>query len=226
MQNRCMTIFLLKRVIQNYKNELTNSFCIILAFEISIMGIKNQHPVSSSESSSNNECDDVELWHASEFTSIDGTQIVAFENGLCQLSNDHWTPIKENGKEYSTVVQYVLAQLARHFNNKKRLRQIMNATISEDQEDAAKMIDSYGDDEWKNMEKQFMKKGLSLKFQQHPKLRAALKGTGQSVIANCNTSEGIWATGTKLNDAQTRDMKKWTGQNLLGVMLMMVRAEN
>ena len=197
---------------------------------------KRQRPVSSSESSSDEECEVLKkksknsnvvvLENTAELVANDGTRILAFEGGYCQLSNVRWATITEDDKEYNTVLQYVLAQLAMHFDSKKRLRQIMNARTAKEQVDAAKKIAGYGDDEWKKMEAKFMKRGLALKFQQHPKLLAALKGTGGSVIANCNSYDRDWATGTKLTEARTRDVKNWPGQNKLGILLMKIRDEN
>jgi ribA/ribD-fused uncharacterized protein len=193
---------------------------------------KTQRVVSLSESSSEEEIEVnkgktnvAELEHTTEIAADDGTQIVAFEGGHCMLSNVRWTTIEEDGKQYNTVLQYVLAHLATYFKNKEQLRQIMSARTAKEQVDAAKKIDGYGGVEWKKMENKYMRRCLVLKFHQHPKLMAALKKTGTAVIANCNSYDREWGTGTTLTDSRTSDMKTWPGQNKLGRLLMKIRDE-
>ena len=47
--------------------------------------------------------------------------------------------------------------------------------------------------------------------------------TGEDILGECAVRDKIWGNGMSMNDPDRFDRVKWTGQNLLGYTLMMVR---
>ena len=67
-----------------------------------------------------------------------------------------------------------------------------------------------------------MEEGCYAKFEQNPKLKQALLGTGDTTIAEASKN-AFWATGLPINHKDAAKPPKWTGSNNLGKVLMKVR---
>lgn len=67
--------------------------------------------------------------------------------------------------------------------------------------------------------------GLVAKFSQNEELKKRLLYTGNDMLAECAVKDRIWGIGLSMTDPDRHDMSKWKGQNLLGYVLMMVRAK-
>lgn len=67
--------------------------------------------------------------------------------------------------------------------------------------------------------------GLVAKFSQSEDLKKRLLETGNDILAEGAVKDRIWAIGLSMNDSDRHDMSKWKVQNLLGYVLMMVRAK-
>lgn len=66
-------------------------------------------------------------------------------------------------------------------------------------------------------------RGLLAKFSQNADLREQLINTKEAYLVECAHSDKIWACGIRLNESERFDATKWTGQNILGFALMVVR---
>lgn len=65
-------------------------------------------------------------------------------------------------------------------------------------------------------------RGNTLKFTQHPELRAALLQTGSRLLAEASRFDRVWGIGYGEADAEQHHPKNW-GLNLLGKAIMEVR---
>ena len=75
------------------------------------------------------------------------------------------------------------------------------------------------DVDFSSMEQYMMYK----KFSQNEDLKAKLKATDNSILAECAVKDRIWGIGLSMNNPDRLQIDKWKGQNLLGYALMMVR---
>ena len=67
-----------------------------------------------------------------------------------------------------------------------------------------------------------MTKAFTAKFNQDRYAQQYLKDTGDYVLAEASTNK-IWGIGKRLNDKNIAQKDTWTGQNLLGTILMKIR---
>lgn len=68
-----------------------------------------------------------------------------------------------------------------------------------------------------------VRRGILAKFQQNPRLGAALVATGDATLVEASSSDRVWGIGLAKKEAKGGPAA-WMGQNLLGLMLMDVRA--
>jgi len=128
------------------------------------------------------------------------------ENGY--LSN--WYPSKftVNDVDFSSMEQYMMYKKAVCFGDKDMANKIL-AT-----DDVAE-IKAFG--------RLVAFEGLTAKFSQNEDLKAKLKATDNSILAECAVKDRIWGIGLSMNNPDRLQIDKWKGQNLLGYALMMVR---
>lgn len=86
-----------------------------------------------------------------------------------------------------------------------------------------RVVSNYDDIYWSGIRQIVVYEGLLAKLSQNEDLKEELNATGDSLLAECAVNDRIWGIGLSMNDKNRFDMSKWTGQNLLGYTLMMVR---
>lgn len=142
------------------------------------------------------------------------------------FSNWYLAPFENVGKKFSSVEQYMMYQKAWIFREFELLDKIM-AT-----EDPA-VIKKHGRSRmtwfnpvtWDCVSRQVVKRGVRAKFEQNPALAEILLSTGEAILAECSYRDKKWGIGIDINDDKCLDVMKWTGNNLLGQVLMEVRDE-
>ena len=70
-----------------------------------------------------------------------------------------------------------------------------------------------------------VKRGIKAKFFQNKDIMRNLICTRDALIAECAPNDNKWGIGIAVDDPNRFDVDKWTGQNLLGRILMEVREE-
>ena len=68
-----------------------------------------------------------------------------------------------------------------------------------------------------------MKKGVTAKFEQNPRLKKLLIETGNTTIAEASPRDKIWGIGLHMNDPKVNNPESWQGQNKMGKILMACR---
>ena len=63
------------------------------------------------------------------------------------------------------------------------------------------------------------------KYEQNPDLKSELLETGDAILAEASPSDTIWGIGLDAAIAAEMNPSEWPGQNLLGKILMEIRAE-
>ena len=138
------------------------------------------------------------------------------ENGY--LSN--WYPSKftVNDVDFSSMEQYMMYKKAVCFGDK-----ILATDDVAEIKAFGRLVANYNESYWNGVRQIVVFEGLTAKFSQNEDLKAKLKATENSILAECAVRDRIWGIGLSMNDPDRLKIDKWEGQNLLGYALMMVR---
>jgi ribA/ribD-fused uncharacterized protein len=143
------------------------------------------------------------------------------ENGY--LSNWYRSEFTVDGMNFSSVEQFMMYRKAACFGDAKIARQIMETDDVAEIKALGRQVSGYDDHYWNGVRQLIVCEGLFAKFIQNENLRARLKSTGDSLLAECAVKDTVWGIGLSMNDPDRFDMDKWKGANLLGYTLMTVR---
>jgi len=140
----------------------------------------------------------------------------------------NWYPAEFDyaGKHYATSEQFMMYQKVMMFGQFDLAEQIMNTPDPE----ACKIIGrTYFPDFdgalWKKTRYAVVRRGVYAKFAQNPDILQVLLETGNSILAECAARDADWGIKIGDTDPAYKDISKWQGDNLLGKMLMEIRAD-
>ena len=129
-----------------------------------------------------------------------------------------------DGVTYHTAEQYMMAQKAVLFGDVEVLAEIMAASSPDAYKKLGRKIRGFDPTKWDAAKYDIVLKGNLAKFGQHPELLAFLLSTGDALLAEASPYDRIWGIGLGRADAKKGTPLDWQGQNLLGCVLMDVRA--
>ena len=143
------------------------------------------------------------------------------ENGY--LSN--WYPSKftVNDVDFSSMEQYMMYKKAVCFGDKDMANKILATDDVAEIKAFGRLVATYNESYWNGVRQIVVFEGLTAKFSQNEDLKAKLKATDNSILAECAVKDRIWGIGLSMNNPDRLQIDKWKGQNLLGYALMMVR---
>ena len=75
---------------------------------------------------------------------------------------------------------------------------------------------------WRSETPKILKQAIILKFEKHYELKGRLVSTGQRLIGEDSPNDDFWGIGLQMGHKDAWDLKKWTGQNIVGKTLMEV----
>lgn len=152
-----------------------------------------------------------------------GNNITAFFSGLSPLSNFFKTNFTVDGHEFSSMEQFFQYRKATHAQKPEIAKAILN---EDNPRDCKHLGDSVkcDENEWLPVAKGVMKQGCLAKFSQDMYANKFLIETGNQTLAEAGPNK-MWGVGMYMNDKNIATKDKWTGQNLLGQILMNVRDE-
>lgn len=143
------------------------------------------------------------------------------ENGY--LSN--WYPSKftVNDVDFSSMEQYMMYKKAVCFGDKDMANKILATDDVSEIKAFGRLVANYNESYWNGVRQIVVFEGLTAKFSQNEDLKAKLKATDNSILAECAVKDRIWGIGLSMNNPDRLQIDKWKGQNLLGYALMTVR---
>lgn len=143
------------------------------------------------------------------------------ENGY--LSN--WYPSKftVNDVDFSSMEQYMMYKKAVCFGDKDMADKILATDDVAEIKAFGRLVANYNESYWNGVRQIVVFEGLTAKFSQNEDLKAKLKATDNSILAECAVKDRIWGIGLSMNNPDMLQIDKWKGQNLLGYAWMMVR---
>ena len=147
--------------------------------------------------------------------------VLAFFTGATPLSNFYKSNFQINNRTYSSVEQYFQYCKAVFAEDKEAAKKILDATFPAKCKYFGKSV-RVNQDQWLAEAKTVMLKACTAKFEQDLYARQYLKDTGNYVLAEASLDPD-WGIGKRLHDKDISKKDSWTGQNLLGLILMQIR---
>jgi hypothetical protein len=150
--------------------------------------------------------------------------IVAFFTKSSEFSNHHPCSFIVDDTSYNCGEQYIAAQKALLFNDKKSNMKIMSTSDPIKIENSMKAIAGFNKQRWQNKAPELMLKGLEAKFVQNPDLGDTLLDTGDKTIIEASPTDSFWGVSLGLRSTDLFQRDKWNGMNHMGECLMRVRS--
>ena len=121
--------------------------------------------------------------------------------------------------------QYMMYEKAILFQDQQTAEKILGTDDVAEIKALGRMVRNFDEKIWREKRVSIVHKGVLQKFLQNPELAEKLLETGEQMIAECAVKDKIWGIGLSMWDEERFCVDKWKGQNLLGKILMQVRAE-
>lgn len=143
------------------------------------------------------------------------------ENGY--LSNWYLSDFVIGGINFSSMEQYMMYSKARIFKDEEIAKKILLTSDVAQIKALGRQVSNYDESTWNGIRQIIVYEGLLAKFNQNDDLKAKLKSTGDSILAECAVKDSIWGIGLSMKDPNRLNKNEWKGKNLLGYALMMAR---
>ena len=146
---------------------------------------------------------------------------VFFFGGICsQWASSKFTI---DGVKYNCAEQYMMAQKALFFKDKKQLQKIMNTDNPRDQKYYGRQVKNFDYEEWSKISRGVVFKANMAKFTQNPRMLDELLSYGDREIVEASPTDTIWGIGLAVDDPKIHDKSNWQGTNWLGEVIMDVK---
>ena len=145
------------------------------------------------------------------------------QNGY--LSNWYCSAFTVDEITFSSMEQYMMYKKAILFQDYQTAEKILSTDDVAEIKALGRMVQNFDEEIWREKREKIVHKGVLQKFLQNPELAEKLLETGEQMIAECAVKDKIWGIGLSMGDEERFCVDKWKGQNLLGQILMQVRAE-
>ena len=145
------------------------------------------------------------------------------ENGV--FSNWYLSDFEVDGVKYTSLEQYMMHQKALRFHDDEIAKEIMSTTDVAVIKGLGRKVRNFDGSYWNGVRQVVVYNGLLAKFSQNEELKRILLETGDELMAECSVSDQIWGNGISMYDTRRFRPIEWTGQNLMGYNLMLVREE-
>ena len=130
--------------------------------------------------------------------------------------------------ELNNQEKNILAKYAKGILSREAILQ--NVTLKKEWDKQQKKIKSFGRDVrnykeevWVKYRVNYVSVGNYAKFTQNENLKQKLLSTGNTILAESNPYDKIWAIGIYENEKNANTPSKWKGMNLLGKILTELR---
>ena len=134
------------------------------------------------------------------------------------------TPITIDNKQFNTTEQFYQHAKAQFFGDDVTASEILKETDPLKQYQLGQKVAGYeeGKQRWLPSGKQALLKANIAKYEQHKAAKQALLATGDDVIGEASVNR-TWGIGLSIRQKEAIDKSKWSGQNIMGEILMNVR---
>ncbi len=142
------------------------------------------------------------------------------------FSNQYLAGFSYAGVHFASVEQFADYHMMLLFNRHDLADKIIGTEVPEERKKiAAQEFPEFNTELWESICKTIIKRGVTAKFWQNKDLRKELIDTGNSLLAYCSFDDRLLGNGMDIYDSRSLETQRWSGKNLLGEILMEVRAE-
>ena len=124
----------------------------------------------------------------------------------------HYPIIMNDGKEYNTNEQYMMAEKARLFGDKEAEKQIMDAIDPAKQKALGRTVKNFDQKIWESKCRDIVYEANLAKFTQHLFLKNKLLQTGNKIIVEASPEDKVWGIGLRESDARACELPRPKGQ--------------
>ncbi len=132
--------------------------------------------------------------------------------------------VDPDGITFNCCEQYMMYKKAMLFSDVNAAKGILEESDPAIHQKMGREIQGYNSDVWDKHKIGIVWYGNYLKFIQHQDLKQRLLATGNKVLAEASPYDLVWGVGYRASDDKILNSDHWKGQNLLGKVLMSVRA--
>ena len=143
----------------------------------------------------------------------------------CCLGQWQYSYFENITGKYTCAEQYMMAEKARVFDDKKTEQLIMTTTDPKQMKALGRKVKNFNGNVWDKVKYSVVLNGNYLKFSQNKNMRDILLATGNKILVEASPLDKIWGIGYSKSDAEATNPQNWRGSNLLGFALMEVRDE-
>lgn len=152
-------------------------------------------------------------------------QLVLFYEARSPFSQFHRVDFVVEGVTYPSAEHFMMASKARLFGDDEALKTILTPGTTQMKAKAAgRRVKGFSEDTWNRHKLIIVTEGNKAKFSQNEALARALLMTGDRVLAEASPRDMVWGIGFGAEQPDARLPEMWRGLNLLGFVLMDVRA--
>ncbi|MBO4787352.1 MAG: NADAR family protein [Lachnospiraceae bacterium] len=144
-------------------------------------------------------------------------------NELRQFLPDYEKHFDVDGKNFTSLTQYLEYSKAKVFGDEKTAWSIYLANDAAEARNRAKNIAGFDETRWHASIGAALYRALMGRVKERPEDILALLKTGDETLVFCNSPDEWLGIRQGSSDPDVQDMTKWKGHNLLGFLLMEVR---
>lgn len=141
------------------------------------------------------------------------------------LSQWHAARFEVDGIAYNCAEQFMMHKKALLFGDQAMAARILAAAKPHDQKRMGAAVKGFVEETWRTHRVAIVTTGNWAKFSQNEGLKRRLLQTGDAILAEANPRDAIWGIALAADDPRAQDPAQWQGENLLGQILMDVRAK-
>lgn len=133
-------------------------------------------------------------------------------------------PFVVDGAGFATAEHYMMWRKAVLFGDGATAAKILTVSHPHEAKSLGRQVVGFDQRVWDEHRWDIVVAGNLAKFSQNPELRRFLVNTGERVLVEASPVDRIWGIGLAADHPNATDPERWPGLNLLGFVLMQVRA--
>lgn len=161
----------------------------------------------------------------SEYLFFWGHQSNSEQVGKSCLSQWYEASFTVDNINYPTAEHYMMAEKARLFEDENALKKILATTTAKEAKQYGRLINNFDKKIWEEKRSEIVYAGNWAKFSQNQLLKDFLLQTEDKILVEASPEDTIWGIGLSQDHPDASSPKKWQGLNLLGFILMKIRAD-
>lgn len=142
-----------------------------------------------------------------------------------RLSQWHIVNFTVDSYTYNCCEQYMMHRKALLMGDFESAAEIMLDTNPANHQSLGRKIQNFNQDLWNASKYGIVLDGNMARFTQSAPCRELLLATGDKIICEASPFDKVWGCGLSADNPDILDKSKWLGENLLGRVLMDVRAK-